>query len=114
MKAVVRTACGSPDVLQLREVEKPTPRDNEVLVQVHAASVNASDWHMLRGTPFLLRLAWGLLKPKHKIPGSDMAGGLKRLAGKRNTFSQAMRYSGTCLSVVLALLQSMHLFLKRH
>ena len=75
MKAMVNTKYGSPDVLQLKEIEKPTPQDNEVLVKVHAASVNAADWHLLRGKPFLMRLmGFGLLKPKNKILGSAMAG----------------------------------------
>jgi NADPH:quinone reductase-like Zn-dependent oxidoreductase len=75
MKAIVSTQYGSPDVLQLTEVEKPTPGDNEVLVKVHAASVNAGDWHLLRGKPFLMRLmGYGLLKPKYRILGSDIAG----------------------------------------
>src|SRR5437764_11546581 len=75
MKAIVSTKYGSPDVLQLKEVEKPTPRDNEVLVKVHAASVNAGDWHLLRGKPFSMRLmGFGLLKPKHTILGAAMAG----------------------------------------
>jgi NADPH:quinone reductase-like Zn-dependent oxidoreductase len=75
MKAIVRTKYGPPDVLQLREVEKPTPKDDEVLVRVHAASVNAYDWHALKGEPFLVRLmGFGLLKPKKQILGSDFAG----------------------------------------
>jgi NADPH:quinone reductase-like Zn-dependent oxidoreductase len=75
MKAIVSTQYGSPDVLQFTEVEKPTPRDNEVLVKIHAASVNAGDWHLLRGKPFLMRLmGYGLLKPKYRILGSDIAG----------------------------------------
>ncbi len=74
MKAVVYTKYGSPDVLQLKEVETPTPKDDEVLVKVHAASVNAADWHLLRGEPFMVRLMFGLLKPKHKILGADVAG----------------------------------------
>ena len=75
MKAIVQERYGSPDVLQLKEVERPTPRGNEVLVRVHAASVNAGDWHLLRGKPFLMRLMGiGLLKPKNKIVGSDIAG----------------------------------------
>src|SRR5947209_20563182 len=56
MKAIVNTHYGSPDVLQLKEVARPTPKDNEVLVQVHAASVNAAELHLLRGKPFLMRL----------------------------------------------------------
>jgi NADPH:quinone reductase-like Zn-dependent oxidoreductase len=76
MKAIVYTEYGQPDdVLELREVEKPTPKDDEVLVKVHAASVNYSEWAFVRGKPFLVRLMWsGLLKPKYKIPGADVAG----------------------------------------
>jgi NADPH:quinone reductase-like Zn-dependent oxidoreductase len=75
MKAIVYTKYGSPDGLELREVEKPVPKDNQVLVQVHAVSANAGDWHLLRGKPFMLRLAgYGLLKPKNNILGSDVAG----------------------------------------
>src|SRR5205807_1839537 len=74
MKAIVYTEYGSPDVLQLKEVEKPTPKDNEVLVKVHAASVNAADWHLMRGTPFLARFVNGLQKPKNTKLGADVAG----------------------------------------
>ncbi len=75
MKAIVHTKYGPPDVLELKEVEKPIPNDNEVLVKIHAASVNAADWHIVRGKPFLMRLmGFGLIKPKNKIPGADMAG----------------------------------------
>jgi len=73
MKAIVYHKYGSPDVLELKEVEKPTPKGNEVLIKVHAASVNSWDWNLLRGTPFLVRLG-GLLKPKYKILGADIAG----------------------------------------
>ena len=68
------TKYGSPDVLQLREVAKPTPKDDEVLIKVHAASVNDWDWCLMRGKPFFIRLLCGLLKPKIKIPGVDIAG----------------------------------------
>src|SRR5437764_3504337 len=75
MRAIVYHTYGSPDVLKLEEVQKPVPQDDEVLVKVHAASVNAADWHLLRGKPFLVRLmGFGLLKPKNKILGSDIAG----------------------------------------
>jgi len=74
MKAIVYTQYGPPDVLQLKEVGKPTPKDNEVLIKVHAASANAADWHLLRADPFLVRLVSGLLKPKYKILGADIAG----------------------------------------
>jgi len=74
MKAIVYTTYGSPDVLQLKDVEKPTPKDNQVLVKVHAASANPADWHLMRAEPFLARLANGLLKPKNTRLGADVAG----------------------------------------
>jgi NADPH:quinone reductase-like Zn-dependent oxidoreductase len=74
MRAIVYTKYGLPDVLQLKDVEKPTPKDNEVLVEIHAASVNDWDWGLLRGKPFMNRLFFGLLKPKYKILGCDIAG----------------------------------------
>ena len=75
MKAIVCTKYGSPDVLQFKEVEKPTPRDDEVLVKIHAASVNAYDWHLLTADIFLVRLmGGGLLRPAKGIPGADIAG----------------------------------------
>ncbi len=75
MKAVVYTEYGSPDVLELKEVEKPAPKDNEVLIKVHAASINSMDWDMLTGKPVEYRLFSGLLKPtKTNILGCDLAG----------------------------------------
>lgn len=73
MKAVVYTEYGGPDVLKVKEVEQPVPKDNEVLIKVHAASVNSWDWELLRGKPFIARLG-GVLKPKYKILGADIAG----------------------------------------
>jgi NADPH:quinone reductase-like Zn-dependent oxidoreductase len=73
MKAVVYTRYGSPDVLRFTDVEKPTPKDNEVLVKVQAVSLNRSDWEALRGKPAYARLG-GLLRPRHHILGSDIAG----------------------------------------
>jgi NADPH:quinone reductase-like Zn-dependent oxidoreductase len=72
MKAIVCTKYGSPDVLQLKEVAKPTPKDNEALVKVHAASLNAADFELLRGV-FVVRIV-APLKPMYKILGSDIAG----------------------------------------
>ena len=75
MKAIVYTKYGSPDVLELKEVEKPSPKDNEVLIKIHAASVNAYDWHFLTADIFLIRfMGGGLLKPKNKRLGADIAG----------------------------------------
>ncbi len=75
MRAIVQTKYGSTDVLSLEQVDKPVVPDNGVLVRVHAATVNAGDWHLMRGTPFPIRFMFGgLLKPKIKILGFDMAG----------------------------------------
>jgi NADPH:quinone reductase-like Zn-dependent oxidoreductase len=74
MKAIVFTKYGSPDVLEIKEVEKPTPKDDEALIRVHAASLNDWDWGALQGIPFVNRLIFGLLKPKKQILGSDIAG----------------------------------------
>ncbi|MEG3849556.1 NAD(P)-dependent alcohol dehydrogenase [Microcoleus sp. herbarium19] len=74
MKAIVQTEYGSPDVLSLEEVDRPAVKDNGVLVRVYGSSVNAADWHLMRGTPFIARLAFGLLKPKFKTLGMDVAG----------------------------------------
>src|SRR5215203_7328825 len=81
MKAIVYTEYGSPDVLQFQDVEKPAPRDNEVLVKVHAASANPADWHLMRAEPFLARLANGLLKPKNTKLGADLAGRVEAIGG---------------------------------
>ena len=74
MQAIIYTHYGSPDVLQLKESEKPFPQDNQVLIKVHAASVNPLDWHTMRGAPFLVRLEEGLRKPKDQRLGVDLAG----------------------------------------
>jgi len=87
MKAMVYTKFGSPDVLQLMEVEKPVPKDNEILIKVRAASANAYDWRHLRASPFFMRLMGaGLLKPKHKILGADIAGQVEAVGGNVKQF----------------------------
>ena len=73
MKAIVYTKYGPPEVLQLKEVARPTPRDDEVLIKVQAVSVNRSDWEGLTGKPLYARIG-GLLKPRQQILGSDIAG----------------------------------------
>jgi NADPH:quinone reductase-like Zn-dependent oxidoreductase len=75
VKAIICTKYGSPDVLQLQDVKEPAPRDDEVLIKIHAASINARDWRMMRANPFFIRLAsGGFLEPKNKILGADLAG----------------------------------------
>ena len=77
MKAIVLSKYGSPDVLELQEVDKPIPKENEVLIKVHAASVNDWDWGLLRGEPLMLRPIYGLFKPKYEILGVDVSGEVK-------------------------------------
>jgi NADPH:quinone reductase-like Zn-dependent oxidoreductase len=75
MKAIVCPKYGSPDILQLQEVAKPAPQDDEVLIKIHVASINSRDWRMMRANPFFIRLApGGFLGPKNKILGADLAG----------------------------------------
>ncbi|HBE51680.1 MAG TPA: NAD(P)-dependent alcohol dehydrogenase [Cyanobacteria bacterium UBA11369] len=74
MKAIVCTKYGSPDVLELKEVEKPNPKENEVLIRVYAASATAADCMMRQGTPFYGRIFLGLMKPKNPITGTGFAG----------------------------------------
>jgi NADPH:quinone reductase-like Zn-dependent oxidoreductase len=74
MQAVTRTVYGGPDVLHIQQLPLPVPKDKEVLVKVHACTVNRTDCGILRGTPFLLRFFTGLRTPKSKVPGTDFAG----------------------------------------
>ncbi|WP_299492419.1 NAD(P)-dependent alcohol dehydrogenase [Acaryochloris sp. IP29b_bin.137] len=74
MKAIVLTQYGSPDDLKLKDIEKPTPSDGEVLVKIHATSINDWDWCLVRGTPFYIRLLCGWRKPNIQIPGAEVAG----------------------------------------
>jgi NADPH:quinone reductase-like Zn-dependent oxidoreductase len=74
MKAFIYEQCGPPETLRMAEVEKPSPDAGEVLVKVLAVSVNAADWHVLRGKPLFSRATLGLLRPEHQILGVDIAG----------------------------------------
>jgi NADPH:quinone reductase-like Zn-dependent oxidoreductase len=86
MKAIIYTEFGPPGVLQLQEVEKPTPKDDEVQVKVHASSVNYGDLPVLRGEPLQRLMTGGLLKPKHKILGDDIAGRIEAVGVNINQF----------------------------
>ena len=97
MKAIVYTKYGSPDVLLYKEVEKPTPGKNEVLVNIHAASVNAADWHLLRADPFVIRIFGGLIKPKYKILGADIAGQVEAIGKNVKQFQPGDEVFG-CIS----------------
>ena len=87
MKAIICTRYGPPDVLQLQDVEKPSPKNDEVLIKVYAASVNARDRRLMRADPFLVRLTvGGLLKPKTPILGADMAGRVEAVGSNVRQF----------------------------
>ena len=87
MKAIVYTEYGPPEVLKLKDVPEPLPKENEVLIRVHAVSLNASDWELLAGCPLYVRM-WGLLKPKNNILGSDVAGRVEAVGSKVSRFSK--------------------------
>ena len=83
MQAIVQEKFGPPDVLSLREIDRPSPNDDQVLLRVHAASVNPYDWHMMRAQPYLMRLfGVGFLQPKNKILGADATKSLAGVPGR--------------------------------
>jgi NADPH:quinone reductase-like Zn-dependent oxidoreductase len=97
MKAIVYHEYGSPDNLELQDVEMPAVQEDQVLVKVHAASVNALDWHFLTGTPFLARImAGGLLKPKQNVLGVDLAGRVETVGASVTRFQPGDAVFGGC------------------
>jgi NADPH:quinone reductase-like Zn-dependent oxidoreductase len=96
MKAIVQVQYGSPDVLRLKDIDKPVVKDDEVLVRVHAAAVNIGDWHLLRGVPFAMRLASGLLKPRREIPGLDVVGQVEVTGKNVEQFRPGAEVFGWC------------------
>src|SRR5579864_2225628 len=75
MKAIVQDTYGEPDVvLRLEDIAKPLVKDGEVLVRVHAASIHVGDWIVVRGVPYVARMALGMRKPKNRVPGTDISG----------------------------------------
>ena len=104
MKAIIYTEYGPPDVLQLQEVDKPTPKVGEVLVKVHAASVNKKDLAPVRGALVARLLGTGLLEPKRKLLGDDIAGRVEAVGKTSSSFRLGMKCSG----MRLELLPSMH------
>lgn len=85
LKAITYYQYGSSENLQLSEISKPVPKDGEVLVKVHAVSLNSSDWEFLMGSPLFVRM-WGLFKPKYNILGSDIAGVVEKVGDNVNKF----------------------------
>lgn len=96
MKAAVYTKYGPPDVVQIADVEKPVPKDNEVLIKVRAASLNPLDWHFMRGTPYAVRIIAGLRKPRFPGLGVDVAGQVEALGAKVSQFKLGDEVFGSC------------------
>jgi len=94
MKAAVRSKYGSSEVLRVEDIGKPTPKDNEVMIRIHAASVNRSDNHVLTGRPWLMRLFTGIFKPKLTITGSDFAGQIEAIGSSVSSFKVGDKVMG--------------------
>jgi NADPH:quinone reductase-like Zn-dependent oxidoreductase len=96
MKAIVYSSYGSPDVLRCEEVDRPAAGDDDVVMKVCAASVNPLDWHLIRGTPYILRATTGLRKPNTTRPGVDVAGRVEAVGKNVSQFKPGDRVFGTC------------------
>ena len=102
MKAIVQDRYGAADVLELREIDRPTASDDEVLVRVHAASVHADVWHAMRGIPYVLRaMGSGWRAPKHLVPGTDLAGVVDSVGTNVTRFRPGDEVFGLSLSANL-------------
>ena len=94
MKAAVRSKYGSSNVLSIKEVEIPTPKDNEILIRVYAATVNRTDYHILTGMPFFMRFFTGLFKPRISITGTDFAGQIEATGKNVKSFKAGDKVMG--------------------
>jgi NADPH:quinone reductase-like Zn-dependent oxidoreductase len=94
MKAVIHTKYGPPDTLHLKDVPKPVPKDDEVLIKVHATTVNRTDSGLIRAKPFFLRLLIGLTKPKNLIPGTEFAGIIEEVGKNVTSFKPGDKVFG--------------------
>ena len=96
MKAIVQVKYGSPEALELKEIDKPVIKDAQVLVRVHAAGVNPLDWHFVRGQPYIARLALGLPRPKNGVRGVDVAGHIEAVGKNVRQYQAGDEVFGAC------------------
>ncbi|MHC4818167.1 MAG: NAD(P)-dependent alcohol dehydrogenase [Planctomycetota bacterium] len=97
MKAIVQSTYGSPEnVLELRDIDRPVPKDDEVLVRVRAAAVNIDNWIFVTGLPYVVRMATGLRQPKSRVPGTDVAGRVEAVGRNVKVFQPGAEVFGWC------------------
>jgi NADPH:quinone reductase-like Zn-dependent oxidoreductase len=96
MKAIVQNDYGSPDVFELKEIDKPVGKENDVLVRVHAAALHAGDYFAMRGVPYLVRMSAGWPKPKNYVPGYDVAGQVEAVGKNVTRFQPGDEVFGAC------------------
>lgn len=106
MKAIVQDRYGPPDVLELRDIDKPEIGSDDVLIRVHAAAVHPGDWLLMRGRPYVIRMGLGLTKPRKRIPGFDVAGSIEAVGQNVTSFRPGDEVfgkgNGTCAEFVSA------------
>jgi NADPH:quinone reductase-like Zn-dependent oxidoreductase len=96
MKAIVHSRYGAPDVLELKDIDQPVVKDDEVLVRVHAAAVGKGDWLTVAGLPYVARMRYGLPKPKHPVPGFDVAGSVEAVGSNVSQLQPGDEVFGWC------------------
>src|SRR4028118_384843 len=96
MKTIVQDKYGSPDVLELRDIDRPEIGDDQVLVRVHAAGVNPADWAIVGGLPYIARPVYGLRKPKNAVRGTDVAGTVEAVGAGVRRFQPGEEVFGWC------------------